>query len=128
MRFPQNARHQEERKDGSLLAFFTDTYEHIVMKHKEMLAERPHGHILLSGDNLKLGAKVMATTSFMYGIFNSHVVVGNTNMNKMMSNARAHLMYQNSGTADLCGEGRNVSTADHAVHVRNGLQLCPLVL
>lgn len=91
VRFPQNARHQEERKDGSLLAFFTDTFEHIVMKHKEMLAERPHGHILLSGDNLKLGAKVMATTSFMYGIFNSHVVVGNTNMNKMMSNARSAL-------------------------------------
>lgn len=90
-RFPANRRHQEEHKDGSLLAFFTDTYEHIVMKEKEMLVERPHGHILMNGNNVKFGAKVIATTSFMYGIFNSHLVVGNTNMNKMMSNARSAL-------------------------------------
>ncbi|OOC63831.1 GH36-type glycosyl hydrolase domain-containing protein [Paenibacillus ihbetae] len=90
-RFPIGSRHQEERNQGNLLAFFTDTYEHIVLKQKEMLVERPHGHILLSGDNLRLGAEVMATTSFMYGIFNSHVVVGNTNMNKMMSNSRSAL-------------------------------------
>ncbi|WP_054956817.1 GH36-type glycosyl hydrolase domain-containing protein [Paenibacillus dakarensis] len=88
VRFPAADRHQEERKDGSLLAFFTPTYEHIVLKSKEMLVERPHGHILMNGNNVEFGAKVIATTSFMYGIFNSHVVVGNTNMNKMMSNAR----------------------------------------
>ncbi|GAB6991443.1 GH36-type glycosyl hydrolase domain-containing protein [Paenibacillus pini] len=88
LRFPGSSMHQEERKDGQLLAFFTDTYEHIVLKDKELLVERPHGHILMSGNNVKLGAKVMTTTSYMYGIFNSHVVVGNTNFNKMMSNAR----------------------------------------
>lgn len=86
--FPRNSRHQEEHKDGDLLAFFTDTYEHVVLPKKELLVERPHGHILMTGHNLKLGSKVLTTTSFMYGIFNSHVVVGNTNMNKMMSNAR----------------------------------------
>lgn len=86
--FPTADRHQEEYQDNHLLAFFTTTYEHIVMKNKELLVERPHGHILMSGNNVKFGAKVIATTSFMYGIFNSHVVVGNTNMNKMMSNAR----------------------------------------
>ncbi|WP_028546593.1 GH36-type glycosyl hydrolase domain-containing protein [Paenibacillus taiwanensis] len=83
--------HQEERQDGELLAFFTDTYEHIVRKEKELLVERPHGHILMSGNNVELGATVMTTTSYMYGIFNSHVVVGNTNYNKMMSNARSSL-------------------------------------
>lgn len=87
-RFPAADRHQEEHKDGSLIAFFTNTYEHIVLKNKELLVERPHGHILMSGNNVKFGAKVIATTSFMYGIFNSHLVIGNTNMNKMMSNAR----------------------------------------
>lgn len=87
-RFPQRIRHQEERKDGKLLAFFTDTYEHVVLKEKELLVERPHGHILMSGNNVELGANVVTTTSYMYGIFNSHLVVGNTNFNKMMSNAR----------------------------------------
>lgn len=82
--FPQ--RFEEERDGGQLLAFFTGTYEHIVLKRKELLVERPHGHILMSGDNAHLGAEVMTTTSYMYGIFNSQVVVGNTNFNKMMSN------------------------------------------
>lgn len=91
-------RHQEEREDGKLLAFFTDTYEHIVLKSKELLVERPHGHILMSGDNARLGSQVMTTTSYMYGIFNSQVVTGNTNFNKMISNARNALnVYKTSG-------------------------------
>lgn len=89
VRFPK--RYQEERQEDQLLAFFTDTFEHIVLKEKELLVERPHGHILMSGNNVKLGAEVITTTSYMYGIFNSHVVIGNTNFNKMMSNARSHL-------------------------------------
>lgn len=94
--FPQ--RFQEEREDGQLLAFFTDTYEHVVLKRKELLVERPHGHILMSGNNAQLNAEVMTTTSYMYGIFNSQVVVGNTNFNKMMSNARNALnVYKTSG-------------------------------
>lgn len=91
VRFPASTRQQEERADGELLAFFTDTYEHIVLKEKEMRVERPHGHILMSGNNVKLGENVITTTSYMYGIFNSHIVVGNTNFNKMMSNARSAL-------------------------------------
>ncbi|MCJ8013839.1 cellobiose phosphorylase [Paenibacillus sp. KQZ6P-2] len=87
-RFPAEKRHQEERENEQLLAFFTDSYEHIVLKEKEMLVERPHGHILMSGNNVQLGAKVVTTTSYMYGIFNSHLVVGNTNFNKMTSNSR----------------------------------------
>ncbi|GGN92808.1 GH36-type glycosyl hydrolase domain-containing protein [Saccharibacillus kuerlensis] len=84
--FPE--RYQEERENGKLLAFFTDTYEHIVLKEKERLVERPHGHILMSGGNVTFGVPVMATTAYMYGIFNSQLVLGNTNFNKMMSNAR----------------------------------------
>ncbi|MDO7906917.1 cellobiose phosphorylase [Paenibacillus sp. JX-17] len=89
--FPSRSRHQVERENGQLLAFFTDTYEHVVLKEKELLVERPHGHILMSGDNVKLGTRAVTTTSYMYGIFNSHLVVGNTNFNKMMSNARSPL-------------------------------------
>ncbi|SDG50578.1 Cellobiose phosphorylase [Fontibacillus panacisegetis] len=84
--FPE--RFQEEWEDDQLLAFFTDSYEHVVLKEKELRVERPHGHILMSGDNVRLGAEVITTTSYMYGIFNSQLVVGNTNLNKGMSNAR----------------------------------------
>ncbi|AOZ93698.1 GH36-type glycosyl hydrolase domain-containing protein [Paenibacillus crassostreae] len=81
-------RHQEEVEGNDLLAFFTDGYEHVVLKEKELRVERPHGHILMSGDNVSLKNPVMTTTSYMYGIFNSQVVVGNTNFNKMTTNAR----------------------------------------
>ncbi|MBD8496997.1 GH36-type glycosyl hydrolase domain-containing protein [Paenibacillus arenosi] len=84
--FPQ--RYQEEREDGQLLSFFTERYEHVVLKEKELRVERPHGHILMSGDNARMKDNVMTTTSYMYGIFNSQLVVGNTSFNKMMTNAR----------------------------------------
>ncbi|AIQ68655.1 GH36-type glycosyl hydrolase domain-containing protein [Paenibacillus graminis] len=91
-------KYQEEREGGKLLAFFTEGYEHVVLKDKELLVERPHGHILMSGDNARLNPEVITTTSYMYGIFNSQVVVGNTNFNKMMSNARSALnIFKTSG-------------------------------
>ena len=79
---------QEEWKDENLLSFFTDTYEHVVLKEKEMVLERPHGHILMSGQNDQLKENTITTTSYMYGIFNSQLVVGNTSFNKMLTNAR----------------------------------------
>ncbi|MBW4080896.1 cellobiose phosphorylase [Paenibacillus sp. S150] len=91
-------RFQEEHENGKLLAFFTEGYEHVVLKDKELLVERPHGHILMSGDNARMNPEIMTTTSYMYGIFNSQVLVGNTNFNKMMSNARSALnVYKTSG-------------------------------
>lgn len=84
--FPK--RYQEEVDGDKLLAFFTDRYEHVVLKEKELRIERPHGHILMSGENVSLNHPVMTTTSYMYGIFNSQIVVGNTNFNKMTTNAR----------------------------------------
>ena len=84
-------RHQEERQDGKLLSFFTDSHEHIVLKEKELLVERPHGHILMSGGNDRLTENVMTTTSYMYGIFNSQLLVGNTNFHKLFTNARSAL-------------------------------------
>ncbi|PEJ59254.1 cellobiose phosphorylase [Bacillus sp. AFS002410] len=81
----------EELEDDTLLSFFTDTHEHIVLKEKERLVERSHGHIILSGENLKINEEIITSTSYMYGLFNAQVVVGNTSMNKMMSNARNSL-------------------------------------
>lgn len=81
-------RKYEERAEGKLLSFFTPDKEHIVLKSKEILTERPHGHILMSGQTLNTSDDLLATTSFMYGMFNSQIVIGNTSMNKMMSNSR----------------------------------------
>jgi 1,2-beta-oligoglucan phosphorylase len=84
-------RHNEEREGNRLLSFFTDTHEHVVLKEKELMVERPHGHILMSGDNHRMKEDTITTTSFMYGLFNSQLVVGNTSFNKMLTNQRSHL-------------------------------------
>lgn len=79
---------QEEFEGGKLLSFFTPTYEHVVLKEKELQVERSHGHILLSGDHLRVNDEIITTTSYMYGVFNAQIVVGNTTMNKFTSNTR----------------------------------------
>jgi cellobiose phosphorylase len=86
LRYP--ARNQEEWDEGKLLSFFTPTHEHIVLKEKELKVERPHGHILMTGNNERMNEHILTTTSYMYGIFNSQVVVGNTSFNKLLTNAR----------------------------------------
>ena len=50
--------------------------------------ERAHGHILLSGSDLVVDQPLLSTTVYMYGIFNSQIVLGNTSMNKLLSNSR----------------------------------------
>lgn len=84
-------RHQEETSGDELLSFFTEQHEHVVLKEKELLVERPHGHILMTGGNVDNIKNVLTTTLYMYGIFNSHIVVGNTSFNKMLTNARSAL-------------------------------------
>jgi cellobiose phosphorylase len=81
-------RHHEEWDGKSLLSFFTDTHEHVVLKEKELLVERPHGHIILSGQNIKKSENIITSTSYMYGVFNSQLAVGNTSFNKMLTNTR----------------------------------------
>ncbi|WP_339283117.1 cellobiose phosphorylase [Oceanobacillus sp. FSL K6-3682] len=81
----------EETNEKGLLSFFTEQYEHIVLKEKEKLVERPHGHIVMSGQNHQIKDDTIASTSYMYGIFNAQVAIGNTNMNKMMTNVRNSL-------------------------------------
>ncbi|WP_413303253.1 cellobiose phosphorylase [Bacillus sp. 1P10SD] len=84
--FPQ--RLQEEWNGENLLSFFTDSYEHIVLKEKELLVERPHGHIIMTGQTGQMKEDIITSTSYMYGVFNAQLVVGNTSFNKMLTNTR----------------------------------------
>lgn len=79
---------QEELEDGTLLSFFTPTKEHVILKEKENVVERSQGHVILSGDYLTINEEIITSTSYIYGLFNAQVVVGNTTMNKFLSNAR----------------------------------------
>lgn len=79
-----------EHKD-QLLSFFTDEHTHVVSQAKELLVERPHGHMIIHGDMLHVSENIMAQTNFMYGVFASHVVLGNTNFHKLLGVVRNFL-------------------------------------
>ena len=89
----------EEYENNKLLSFFTNEHSHVVLKEKEILCERPHGHIIINGiDKEKLDLNVISSTNYMYGIFNSQLVLGNTNLNKMISVNRGLLnILKNTG-------------------------------
>jgi cellobiose phosphorylase len=85
--FPGDWRQVEER-DGELLAFFHDESRHAVTRAKETLVERPHGHLLYSGDSLWPDPDVLGTTVYAAGIFNAQVFLGNTNLVRFLSVVR----------------------------------------
>jgi len=84
--FPQQE--QKEYDGKTLLSFFTNNYHHVVLKAKESMMERAHGHILLSGTDVVVDKPLLSTTAYMYGVFNSQLVLGNTSMNMLLSNTR----------------------------------------
>lgn len=89
----------EEVQDGELLSFFTGEHVHVVMQPKELLVERPHGHIITTLlDNKQVDNNLISSTNYMYGIFNGQTVVGNTSFHKLLSTPRGLLNTQrNSG-------------------------------
>ena len=61
-----NRKFEEYEKD-ELLSFFTNHHSHVVMRAKEILCERPHGNIIISGISKEnLNINVMASTNYMF--------------------------------------------------------------
>ncbi|MDR1531928.1 MAG: hypothetical protein LBS62_07050, partial [Clostridiales bacterium] len=83
-----SVRKHEELDNGSLLSFFTETDEHVVLAEKERHTERSHGHIIITGRNQDAGENTLASTSYIYGVFQSQAVLGNTSFNQLFSNTR----------------------------------------
>ena len=95
--FPAPRRHQEYL-EGDLLSFFYGQTSHIVLKAKERYTERPHGHILRSGSSLLPHDDSISSTTYMYGVFHSHMTMGNTSFNKIWSLMRTPLnLFKSSG-------------------------------
>lgn len=92
-------RRLEEVENGSLYSFFTEDHAHVVTKDKELASERPHGTIVITPpDETRVGCPQISSTQYMYGIFNSHVVTGNTDLHKLLSTPRGFLnLLKNSG-------------------------------
>ena len=82
--FPGPRRYAEFFGDR-LLSFFYGSNRHVMLRGKELLADRPHGHIMHTMSRLEPDESVMSTTAFAFGVFNSHITQGNTNFNTLLS-------------------------------------------
>lgn len=92
----------ETAPDRTLLSYFTPDATHVVSRAKELLVERPHGHVLKAGSDVTPNVNVLSSTAYAYGVFASHVVVGNTSANRFVSVQRNHLnLLRSSGVRVL---------------------------
>ncbi|NQT24692.1 hypothetical protein HQ585_05005 [candidate division KSB1 bacterium] len=82
--FGAKKRHAETQ-NGQLLSFFCKNNNHVVLRAKEALVDRPHAHIMQTKVGTIPDENMMTTTSYMYGVFNSHIAQGNTDFNRLLS-------------------------------------------
>ena len=83
-------RTNEEYINGELVSFFTNN-EHVVLKEKEMHVERPTG-MVFSGNGFKeITQSPLAFTTYMHGVFASHIVLGNTDFNSFTQESKTPL-------------------------------------
>jgi len=78
-------RRHEETENGKVLSFFCNDHDHVVLKAKELLTDRPHGHIIQANSGLLPDEGIMSTNPYAFGVFNSHLTQGNTNFNIFLS-------------------------------------------
>lgn len=81
----------ETASDGTVLSYFGRNARHVVSQAKEMVVDRSHGQILLANGSTAPARPVMAATTYAPGVFASHIVLGNTNMNRLVSVHRTSL-------------------------------------
>ncbi len=81
----------EQDDDGRLLSFFDADGAYVLRGAKEVLVERPHGHVLVAGGALDPTDDVLSTTVWAGGVFAAHTVLGNTSHNRLVSVHRHHL-------------------------------------
>ncbi|MBA2719492.1 MAG: cellobiose phosphorylase [Chloroflexi bacterium] len=85
--FGTDWRHVEEH-NGTLRSFFHGEQEHVVLKAKEIVQERPTGHVLRSGRDLLPSDETMSVTGWMFGAFAAQLTIGNTSLHKLLSVCR----------------------------------------
>ena len=100
----------KEAKDGDLLSFFYSKHagdsRYVTLPEKEKILERSTGHMVSSGNCQDFKNSIISSTHGMYGVFNSHVVIGNTSFNKLLGVDRTALnLFKYSGQRIWVKEG-----------------------
>lgn len=78
-------RRYSEMSGNQLLSFFYGDHNHVMLRVKELLTDRPHAHIMQANTGFTPDEHIMSTTAFAFGVFNSHISQGNTNFNVLLS-------------------------------------------
>jgi cellobiose phosphorylase len=89
--FGPGRRHVETDAHGKRLSFFCGAQSHIVLRSKELHVERPHGHVLKTGNNLTPDERALTSTVWMSGVFNSMLTQGHVSFNRLLSVQRSYL-------------------------------------
>jgi 1,2-beta-oligoglucan phosphorylase len=89
--FGTSRRHEERDNAQTLLSFFHADNAHVVLRAKELVVKRPHGHILRSGNALEPDEASMTSTPWMAGVFHSMVTQGHVGINRFLSTVRGWL-------------------------------------
>jgi cellobiose phosphorylase len=88
--FPSAWRH-EERDGAELLSFFCGEDSHVVLRAKEARTQRPHGHILRTGQARVPEEASLTSTVWMAGVFHSMVTQGHVSINRFLSTVHSWL-------------------------------------
>jgi cellobiose phosphorylase len=88
--FPSAWRH-EERDGAALLSFFSGEHDHVVLREKEARTQRPHGHILRTGQAPVPEEASLTSTAWMAGVFHSMVTQGHVSINRFLSTVHGGL-------------------------------------
>jgi len=91
-----------ETLDGQSASFFHGSERHAVTRLKESRVKRRHGHLLRTGGTPVPSADAadapLCSTVWAHGVFASHVCLGHTSFNKLLSVARdPHGIVHDSG-------------------------------
>ena len=89
--FPGPWRHREVGTSGETLSFFCGDRRHIVLRAKEQLVLRPHGHLLRSGRHITPDETSLTSTTWMNGVFHSMLTQGHVSINRMISTVHSYL-------------------------------------
>lgn len=89
-------RRREEWHEGQLWSFFSDQRTHVVLKAKERVVLRPHGHLLRTGESFTTDESALTSTVWMSGVFHSMVTQGHVSINRFLSTTHSYLGLFNS--------------------------------
>lgn len=84
-------RRQIEQKNSQILSFFSADRNHVVLRSKELIVLRPHGHILRTGSSLTPDEAALTSTAWMGGVFHSMVTQGHVSINRFLSTCHSYL-------------------------------------